>query len=197
MKKKIVAVICVVALMLSLPVLAWAADSPSNDQATSNGVILDASATSGTVAVVASSTQASNAAVAATDELLASFEAEGDGADVTLTFNIGAKWAGYTLRTYIEHKDGTLTTAITTPVAANGVVAIHVDEFKGGSAFFTLVVDKTTAPSTGGSGTDTGGTSPKTGVDTSATTGVVVGMTIAMAVAAACVAVALRKKVTQ
>jgi LPXTG-motif cell wall-anchored protein len=194
MKKKIIAAICAVALTLSLPMLAWGADSPSNEQATSNDVVLNVSAGSGTIASVDdTSTQASNTQVSANDEVLASFEVKGNATDVTLSFNIGTQWAGYTVRVYIQHEDGTLTTAIVNPVPANGIVQIHVDRL----SIFTLVVDKTSAPSTSGSGTDTGGTSPKTGVDTSTTTAVVAGVTIAMAIAAACVAVALRKKVTQ
>jgi hypothetical protein len=193
MKKKIVAAICAVVLSLSLPMLAWGADSPNNDQATSNDVVLNVSAGSGTVASVeASSTQASNVEVSANDEVLASFEVTGDATDVTLTFNVGTEWAGYTCKVFIQHTDGTTEPPRTVTVAADGTLTIHVDRL----SIFTLVVDTTSAPSGGSSGTDTGGTSPKTGVDTS-TTGVVAGMTIAMAVAAACVAVALRKKVTQ
>jgi hypothetical protein len=196
MKKKIVAALCVVALTLSLPMLAWAAGSPTNDQATSGDVVLNASADNGTLAVVASSDQASNTVVSANDEVLASFEGEGDATNVSLTFNVGAKWAGYTMRIFIDNIDGTVDTRTVT-IAADGTAAIQVSEFAGGSALFTLVVDTASAPAAGGSGTDTSPTSPKTGVDMSATTAVVAGMTITMAIAAVFVALALRKKITQ
>jgi hypothetical protein len=196
MKKKIIAVICVIALTLSLPMLAWAAPSPSNDQATSNGVVLNASAGGGTVAVAASSVQASNTVVSANDEVLASFEGTGDATDVSLTFNVGVNRAGYTMRIFIENNDGTID-AQTVTIAADGTAAIHVDEFPGGSSLFTLVLDTKSGPASGGSGTDTSPTSPKTGVDISAATTAVAGMTIGMAVAAVFVALALRKKITQ
>jgi LPXTG-motif cell wall-anchored protein len=193
MRKKIIAVICVIALTLSLPMLAWAADSPSHEEAVSNGVVLDVTAGSGTLdSVTASSTQASNVQLSATDEVLASFEIEGDATDIDLTFNVGTKWAGYTCTIFIEHNDET-TEVRTAVVAANGTITIHVDKL----SLFTLVVDTATAPASGGSGTDTSPTSPKTGVDTSATATVVTGITITMAIAAVFVAFALRKKIAQ
>jgi hypothetical protein len=193
MKKKITAVICVIALTLSLPMFAWAAPSPSNDQATSGEVVLNVSAGSGTIeSVTASSEQAKNVELTANDEVLASFEITGDATNVTLTFNVGAEWAGYTCKIFVEHNDGT-TEVLTATIATDGTLVVHIDKL----SLFTLVVDKTSAPASGGSGTDTSATSPRTGVGISATTGVVAGLTVAMAVAAVFVAVALRKKVAR
>ncbi|MDR2672930.1 MAG: hypothetical protein LBC35_06590 [Coriobacteriales bacterium] len=197
MKKKIIAVICVFALVLSLPMLAWAVPSSENNQATSSdGVVLNVSAGSGTIDSVAeATTQASNvpATLPATQEVLASFEVKGDATDVDLTFNVGAQWAGYKVTVYIQHDNGDPEVRSGVTVAANGTLNIHVDRL----SVFTLVVDKTSAPASDGTKTDTGATSPKTGVEVGATAGVVAGVTIAMALAAAFVAVALRKKVMQ
>jgi hypothetical protein len=197
MKKKFIAVICVIALTLSLPMLAWGAGSPNHEQAVSRDVVLDVSVgpnSTGTLGpVVATETQASNVVVTANDEVLASFEITGDATDVNLVFSVGAQWAGYTCTVFIQHSDGSGAETQTVTIAADGTVAIHVDKL----SIFTLVVDKTSAPAPGGTVTDTGSTSPRTGVDMSATTGIVAGMTIAMAAAAVFVAVALRKKVIQ
>jgi hypothetical protein len=197
MKKKFIAVICVIALTLSLPMLAWGADSPAHEQAVSGDVVLDVSVgpnSTGTLGpVVATEAQASNVVVTADDEVLASFEITGDATDVNLVFSVGTQWAGYTCTVFIQHSDGSDPETRTVTIAADGTVAIHVDKL----SIFTLVVDKTSAPSAGGPATDNGSTSPKTGVDMGVTTGVIAGLTIAMAIGALCAAVALRKKVIQ
>jgi hypothetical protein len=199
MKKKFIAVICVVALALSLPMLAWGLGSPDNpatitddNSGVSIGVTVGPDSTGSIDEVIVSEAQASNVVVTANDEVLASFEVVGDATNVNLTFAVGAEWAGYTCTIFIQHNDGTTETQTVT-VAADGTLTIHVSKL----SIFTLVVDKTSAPTSGGTVTDNGSTSPKTGVDLSATTGTIAGLTIAMAIAAVFVAVALRKKVVQ
>jgi hypothetical protein len=203
MKKKFIAVICVIALTLSLPMLAWGLPSPENGEtftdpesnisiAVSLGEDSDGTITS--IAVAAEPAKGVPADLPATQEVLASFEVIGTitTGSVNLTFAVGTEWAGYTCTVYIEHSDGTLETQ-TVVVAADGTLTLSVTKL----STFTLVVDTTSAPAPGGTVTDTGSTSPKTGVDLSATTGTIAGLTIAMAIAAAFVAVALRRKVIQ
>ena len=187
MKKKLVAITCAMALMLALPTLAFAAPSPSNPDPApvvgKNEVVIAVKAGSGTVdSVDISTTDASN--VPAGSEVLASFEVKGDATDVTLTFNVGAKYAGYSATIYIQHNDGT-TEAKTVTVGADGMISVHVDKL---SVFSIVMGEKGAAAAA-----DKGAKSPATGVDF----GTVAGGTVAMAIAAGVVFVALRKKVTE
>jgi hypothetical protein len=200
LSKRILAFTCVIALVFSLPMLAWAAESPSNEKEATgaNDVVLDVVVEGGGVltSVTATQAQASNvqASLTTNDKVLASFEVESTGniTNATLTFSVGTQWAGYTCKVFIEHNDGS-TEMKTVTVAANGTVSIQVNKL----SLFTIVVDETSAPSGGGGNSDVSPTSPKTGVDTSLATGVVAGATIVMAFAAIFVAVALRKRVTR
>ena len=185
MKKRIVAIACAAALMLALPTLAWAAPSPSNNGTATgdNGVSAVVQAGSGTIESVAStSAKASN--VPAGTDIVASFEVKGDATNVDLTFNVGAKYAGYAYTVYVQHTDGT-TETLTGTVAADGTIAIHVDKL----SIFSIAIGA--AGSTANA--NTGSTSPQTGVDL----GTVAGATVVTAIAAGAVFVALRKKVTE
>jgi hypothetical protein len=183
MKRKIVSVVCAVALMLSLPVLAWAAPSPvlgSNGAGKVNDVYLEVVASAGTIESVGESAkQASNVKLAGNDAVVASFEIIGDATNVGLAFSVGEKWAGYTFKVFIEHNDGS-TEVKTATVGSDGLLSLRVDKL----SIFTLVAEGAS-------------TSPKTGVNIGATSGAVAGMTIAMAAAAVFVATALRRKATQ
>ncbi|MBC2889928.1 hypothetical protein [Gordonibacter massiliensis (ex Traore et al. 2017)] len=185
MKKKIVAIACAAAMMLALPTLAWAAPSPSNNGTATgdNGVTAVVKAGSGAIEGVASTAEKASNVPAGTD-VVASFKVTGDATDVSLTFNVGAKYAGYAYTVYVEHNDGT-TEALTGTVAADGTISIHVDKL----SVFSIAIGAagTTANSNAGS------TSPQTGVDL----GTVAGATVVTAIAAGAVFVALRKKVTE
>ena len=189
MNKKLVAILCVVALTMSVPVLALGAPSPSNEgQATSNGVVINVDAASGSnITVIGTTTQAANVQLGTSEEVLASFEVTGEASDITITFNVGTQYAGYAYTIFIEHNDGTTEVREGT-IAADGTITIHVDAL----SYFTVVVDKSSAPASGTS-TDTTATSPKTGVET----GMVLGISVAMLFAAGAVAFSLRKKVAK
>ena len=186
MKKRIVAIACAAALMLAMPTLAWAAPSPSNNGTVTgnNGVVAQVTAGSGTIKdVKAVDTKASN--VPAGTDIVASFEVTGDATDVTLTFNVGAKYAGYAYTVYIQHTDGTTETATGT-VAADGTITVKADKL---SIFSIAIGDKVADTAAANKGAK----SPQTGVDF----GMVAGATAATAIAAGVVFIALRKKVTE
>lgn len=185
MKKRIVAIACAAALMLAMPTLAWAAPSPSGNTVTgSNGVVAQVTAGSGTIdEVKAVDTKASN--VPAGTDIVASFEVTGDATDVTLTFNVGAKYAGYAYTVYIQHTDGTTETATGT-VAADGAITVKAAKL---SVFSIAIGDKVADTAAANKGAK----SPQTGVDF----GMVAGATAATAIAAGVVFIALRKKVTE
>ncbi|WP_143412156.1 hypothetical protein [Arabiibacter massiliensis] len=183
MKKRIVAIACAAALMLAMPTLAWAAPSPSgNTVKDSNGVSATVKAESGTIEGIQVSPKAASNAQG---NVIASFEVKGDATNVTMTFNVGAKYAGYAYTVYIQHNDGT-TEAKSGTVAADGTITVNVDKL----SIFSIAIGDKVADS---SASNTGAKSPQTGVDF----GMVAGATAVAAVAAGVVFVALRKKVTE
>ena len=213
MKKKVLSVVATaMVLMASLPGVAMAAqfNSPSGTTVTApnsnvalsvSGDVTSASG-SGYISVEPVSTVASNVPAGVTP--LASFEvvAEGDVqfTQLTLTFSVGAQYAGAKATVYITHSDGT-SEVVETTVASDGTVTLDVDRL----SVFSVVVDESTVSADGAS---TGSTSAAgtTGTvkDTSATspaTGVVIlpiaGVTAAAAAGAAAVAVELRKKISK
>lgn len=213
MKKKVLSVVATaMVLMASLPGVAMAAqfNSPSGTTVTApntnvalsvSGDVTSASG-SGYISVEPDSTVASNVPAGVTP--LASFEvvAEGDVefTKLTLTFSVGAQYAGAKATVYITHSDGT-SEVVETTVASDGTVTLDVDRL----SVFSIVVDESTVSADGAS---TGSTSAAgtTGTvkDTSATspaTGVVIlpiaGVTAAAAAGAAAVAVELRKKISK
>lgn len=188
MKKRLIAIVSALALAVVLPCAALAAPSPSGTSVTgANNVVFNAQAASGTIEEVKVSTvQASNVELTATEQVLASFEVNGDATDVTLTFSLGSQYAGASARVFVEHNDGT-TEIIEAVVSSDGLVTVHVD----GLSIFTIAVD--TATMTSGSeatGTDTGAKSPYTGVSTM---GVAAVSGIALIAAAGCGAFVVRK----
>lgn len=213
MKRKIVSVIAAAMMVTALPGVAMAAqfNSPSGTTVTApntnvslsvSGDVTSASG-NGYISVEPAGTVASNVPAGVTP--LASFEvvAEGDAefTELTLTFSIGAKYAGAQATVYITHSDGT-NEVRDVQVAADGTVTLTVDRL----SVFSIVVDESTIPADG-SGAASGsasGTAQGTVKDTSATspaTGVVIlpvmGITAAASAGAAAVAVALRKKVSE
>lgn len=184
MKKRMVAIACAFALALAMPALAFAAPSPvTPDPVTgNNNVVINVKAGSGTVeSITATTTNAKNVPTGAT--VLASFEVKGDAKDVTLTFNVGKQYAGYSCTVYVEHNDGT-TEALQATVSADGTISVHTS----GLSTFSVVMG-----AAGSGAADGSAKSPQTGVDF----GTVAGATAVTAIAAGVVFVALRKKVTE
>lgn len=203
MKKQIAAIALSAMLMLALPAFAWAAPSPTGQTATTDtGVSMTVSAGSGTATVAVSSQQASNVELSGSEIALGSFEVTGDATNVTLTFSVGAQYAGASAQVFVQHGDGA-TEVIPATIASDGTVTVHVDRL----SIFTIVVDPTTAAANGGqtgatattAGTtgitnaNTGSTSPQTGIDGTA----VAGATVVCAVIAAGVGVAAYRKVNE
>ncbi len=211
MKRKIVSVIAAAMMVTALPGVAVAAqfNSPSGTTVTApntnvslsvSGDVTSASG-NGYISVEPAGAVASNVPAGVTP--LASFEvvAEGDAefTELTLTFSVGAQYAGAQATVYITHSDGT-NEVRDVQVAADGTVTLTVDRL----SVFSIVVDESTIPADGSASGSTSGTVQSTVKDTSATspaTGVVIlpvmGITAAASAGAAAVAVALRKKVSE
>ena len=188
--KKLAAMVCAVALAMAMPVLAWAAPSPSAPQqnvAVAEGVTATITF-AGEAEVVATSKQASNVVLGANDKVMGSIEITSDQVSednpLTLTFNVGSQYAGYTGKVFIQHNDGTTEVRDVT-VSADGTVSLTVTKL----SVFTLVVDTASGAAT----SDSSAASPKTGVDSSALAG---GIAV-LAVAAVGTGVALRKKIAE
>lgn len=199
MKKKIAALICTFALVAAMPVLAWAAGSPS--KVTSN----TATATQGaTLTVVGNTTgdcriiveptdqQASNVQLTSTMKIVGTFRVYDeplDSTDGTYTFTFGGldAYNGATATIFIEHQNGDayLGTEVKTATVSNGSVTISSE----GLSLVTIAIDTATVTGANAS-TDASATSPQTDVDLSG----VAGATVACAVAAAGVGIILRKK---
>lgn len=197
MKKKIAALICTFALVAAMPVLAWAADSPS--KATSNTAYSD----QGTSLVVSGKALSSNYRLVvrpvnfmAFDYNLSSsmlvvgnfemYDEPEDSTAGTYTFTFGglSQYNGATVTILIKYKDGT--TEVKTAKVSNGTVTITSE----GLGWATIVVDTDTVTGGANASTDASATSPQTDVDLSG----VAGATVACAVAAAGVGIILRKK---
>lgn len=185
MKKKLVSIAAAAVMMLALPTMAFAAPSPTGNDtvtATVSGTTISAKATNGTVVIAAAEKAASTVPDGVAP--LLSFKAEGDATNVTFSFNVGAQYANHNFTVYVEHTNGTAGENITGVVDKDGNLSFTV---KGFSIFSVVIGDLASTTS------NTGSTSPQTGVDFAG----VAGGTIAMAVAAGVVFVALRKKVTE
>lgn len=206
MKKKLVSVLCAGMLVLSLPTLAWADPSPSNqatatDPNNNTAITVDSpyNTDDGGVEVEHSSQHASNYQPPASgrgDALVSTFEittwgnlAGRSDISVTMVFNVGRQYSGMTARIYVQHNDGS-TENHTVTVSSDGNVSFSMDRL----SWVTIAIEagQTPAASTTGT-TDTSATSPKTGVDMAGAAGV----TAVAAIAAGGVALALRKKVTE
>lgn len=194
MKKRFMAALSIFALVLALPVAAFAANSPekvSSQPVTSNGVTANAT---GVVAgsdawlkVVGSGTAASN--VPSGSNVVASFEVTqlNTTGPYSFTFALGSQYAGAKVTAYIQHDSGREEVKELT-ADANGNVSFTMNEL----CIISLVAQPTSGASAAASTTvtaDKGAKSPATGVNTTA-----VAVVAAVAVAgAACAFVALRK----
>lgn len=194
MKKRFMAALSVLALVLALPVAAFAANSPekvSSQPVTSNGVTANAT---GVVAgsdawlkVVGSDIAASN--VPAGSNVVASFEVThlNTTGPYSFTFALGSQYAGAKVTAYIQH-DSSLTDVKELTADANGNVSFTMDQL----CTITLVAQPTSGASAAASTTvtaDKGAKSPATGVNTTA----VAAVAAVAAAGAACAFVALRK----
>ena len=194
MKKRFMAALSIFALVLALPVAAFAANSPekvSSQPVTSNGVTANAT---GVVAgsdawlkVVGSGTAASN--VPSGSNVVASFEVtqQNTTGPYSFTFALGSQYAGAKVTAYIQHDSGVREVKELT-ADANGNVSFTMNEL----CIISLVAQPTSGASAAASTTvtaDKGAKSPATGVNTTA----VVAVAAVAAAGAACAFVALRK----
>ena len=194
MKKRFMAALSIFALVLALPVAAFAANSPekvSSQPVTSNGVTANAT---GVVAgsdawlkVVGSGTAASN--VPSGSNVVASFEVtqQNTTGPYSFTFALGSQYAGAKVTAYIQHDSG-VTDVKELTADANGNVSFTMNEL----CIISLVAQPTSGASAAASTTvtaDKGAKSPATGVNTTA----VAAVAAVAAAGAACAFVALRK----
>lgn len=213
LSSKIVAGACAASLALAMPVVAFAAPSPTNTSTvigynnvtiyasarTISGAALPADAfTISSVDQVAEGTPLTDISSVDAARLgqggkiaIASFQVSSgydlsDVESVDLTFNVGTQYAGSTVYLYVQNSDGTTSVQQVT-VGSDGVCAVTL----GGTGLVTVVVDADTIPEGSGVKADKGATAPQTGVSVA---GVAAG-TAGMAVAACVAGVALRKKV--
>ena len=194
MKKRFMAALSIFALVLALPVAAFAANSPekvSSQPVTSNGVTANAT---GVVAnsdawlkVVGTGTAASN--VPSGSNVVASFEVtqQNTTGPYSFTFALGSQYAGAKVTAYIQHDSGVGEEKELT-ADANGNVSFTMNEL----CIISLVAQPTSGASAAASTTvtaDKGAKSPATGVNTTA----VAAVAAVAAAGAACAFVALRK----
>lgn len=194
MKKRFMAALSIFALVLALPVAAFAANSPekvSSQPVTSNGVTANAT---GVVAgsdawlkVVGSGAAASN--VPSGSNVVASFEVtqQNTSGPYSFTFALGSQYAGAKVTAYIQHDSGREEVKELT-ADANGNVSFTMNEL----CIISLVALPTSGASAAAGTTvtaDKGAKSPATGVNTTA----VAAVAAVAAAGAACAFVALRK----
>ena len=193
MKKRFMAALSVLALVLALPVAAFAANSPekvSSQPVTSNGVTANAT---GVVAgsdawlkVVGTGTAAVN--VPSGSNVVASFEVtqQNTSGPYSFTFALGSQYAGAKVTAYIQHDSG-VREEKELVADANGNVSFTMNEL----CTISLVAQPTSGASAAASTTvtaDKGAKSPATGVNTT-----VAAVAAVAAAGAACAFVALRK----
>lgn len=194
MKKRFMAALSIFALVLALPVAAFAANSPekvSSQPVTSNGVTANAT---GVVAgsdawlkVVGTGTAAAN--VPSGSNVVASFEVtqQNTSGPYSFTFALGSQYAGAKVTAYIQHDSG-VREEKQLVADANGNVSFTMNEL----CTISLVAQPTSGASAAASTTvtaDKGAKSPATGVNTTA----VAAVAAVAAAGAACAFVALRK----
>ena len=188
------AALSIFALVLALPVAAFAANSPekvSSQPVTSNGVTANAT---GVVAgsdawlkVVGTGTAAVN--VPSGSNVVASFEVtqQNTSGPYSFTFALGSQYAGAKVTAYIQHDSG-VREEKELVADANGNVSFTMNEL----CTISLVAQPTSGASAAASTTvtaDKGAKSPATGVNTTA----VAAVAAVAAAGAACAFVALRK----
>lgn len=196
--KKYAAILGALVMALALPVSAFAWVSPTGDvkaptvtyEAPSGVEVKAAAACNGTGTLTITpeeSVKASNAEVPEGFTEVASFKIESTG-DVEppyqFSYNLGAEYANAEVTIYVDHEGEAENEVVTKTASSDGTITFTTDAL----SIHTIVAKK----ADGVVNTDTGSTSPQTGLNTSA---VAVG-TVCVAVAAGAVYVA-RKKVSE
>lgn len=196
--KKYAAILGALVMALALPVSAFAWVSPTGDvkaptvtyEAPSGVEVKAAAACNGTGTLTITpeeSVKASNAEVPEGFTEVASFKIESTG-DVEppyqFSYNLGAEYANAEATVYVDHEGEAENEVVTKTASSDGTITFTTDAL----SIHTIVAKK----ADGVVNTDTGSTSPQTGLNTSA---VAVG-TVCVAVAAGAVYVA-RKKVSE
>lgn len=196
--KKYAAILGALVMALALPVSAFAWVSPTGDvkaptvtyEAPSGVEVKAAAACNGTGTLTITSEEsvkASNAEVPEGFTEVASFRIESTG-DVEppyqFSYNLGAEYANAEVTVYVDHEGEAENEVVTKTASSDGTITFTTDAL----SIHTIVAKK----ADGVVNTDTGSTSPQTGLNTTA---VAVG-TVCVAVAAGAVYVA-RKKVSE
>lgn len=196
--KKYAAILGALVMALALPVSAFAWVSPTGDvkaptvtyEAPSGVEVKAAAACNGTGSLTITpeeSVKASNTEVPEGFTEVASFRIESTG-DVEppyqFSYNLGAEYANAEVTVYVDHEGEAENEVVTKTASSDGTITFTTDAL----SIHTIVAKK----ADGVVNTDTGSTSPQTGLNTTA---VAVG-TVCVAVAAGAVYVA-RKKVSE
>lgn len=196
--KKYAAILGALVMALALPVSAFAWVSPTGDvkaptvtyEAPSGVEVKAAAACNGTGTLTITpeeSVKASNAEVPEGFTEVASFKIESTG-DVEppyqFSYNLGAEYANAEVTVYVDHEGEAENEVVTKTASSDGTITFTTDAL----SIHTIVAKK----ADGVVNTDTGSTSPQTGLNTSA----VAAGTVCVAVAAGAVYVA-RKKVSE
>lgn len=196
--KKYAAILGALVMALALPVSAFAWVSPTGDvkaptvtyEAPSGVEVKAAAACNGTGTLTITpeeSVKASNTEVPEGFTEVASFRIESTG-DVEppyqFSYNLGAEYANAEVTVYVDHEGEAENEVVTKTASSDGTITFTTDAL----SIHTIVAKK----ADGVVNTDTGSTSPQTGLNTTA---VAVG-TVCAAVAAGAVYVA-RKKVSE
>ena len=195
MKKKLFTMLAACALVLALPAMAFALDSPQVKPVDSNSISaggvsvqISATAAQGSTISVANSTTAVSGV---TGNVLASFSVSSTGSQfsgVSMSLTLDEQYAGRTVTVYLQMADGTVIPK-TGVVDSKGQLTITADEL------FELVSVSVSASASDSSDSgktvvDNNAKSPNTG---SSTLPVACMTVAALAVAGAC-AVSLRKR---
>lgn len=196
--KKYAAILGALVMALALPVSAFAWVSPTGDvkaptvtyEAPSGVEVKAAAACNGTGTLTITpeeSVKASNAEAPEGFTEVASFRIESTG-DVEppyqFSYNLGAEYANAEVTVYVDHEGEAENEVVTKTASSDGTITFTTEAL----SIHTIVAKK----ADGVVNTDTGSTSPQTGLNTTA---VAVG-TVCVAVAAGAVYVA-RKKVSE
>lgn len=196
--KKYAAILGALVMALALPVSAFAWVSPTGDvkaptvtyEAPSGVEVKAAAACNGTGTLTITpeeSVKASNAEVPEGFTEVASFRIESTG-DVEppyqFSYNLGAEYANAEVTVYVDHEGEAENEVVTKTASSDGTITFTTDAL----SIHTIVAKK----ADGVVNTDTGSTSPQTGLNTTA----VAAGTVCVAVAAGAVYVA-RKKVSE
>lgn len=196
--KKYAAILGALVMALALPLSAFAWVSPTGDvkaptvtyEAPSGVEVKVAAACNGTGSLTITpeeSVKASNAEVPEGFTEVASFKIESTG-DVEppyqFSYNLGAEYANAEVTVYVDHEGKAENEVVTKTASSDGTITFTTDAL----SIHTVVAKK----ADGVVNTDTGSTSPQTGLNTTA----VAAGTVCVAVAAGAVYVA-RKKVSE